>query len=225
MPIETLLVDGQRLFREGLKAMLRDYPEVSVVGEANDGLQALDFVRKRRPQLMLTGLRLTGLNGVDLITEVVRASPGTRIVVVSACQNAESVIESVKAGASGYVLKNCTSQELLTCVGKVSKGISHFCTDVHSMMVAKYPAGYAITQPHIASPLDILTKQEVNILRLAIIPKQNKEIADIMELTPHTVRTYRKKLMKKIGVTNLLDMTRWAEAAGLRPLVVDSDDI
>lgn len=224
IPVDALLVDGQRLFREGLKAILRGCPEIRVVEEANSGLEALEYVRKHRPPLMLTGLRFSDLSGVDLIIQAVKSSPGTRVVVISAMQDEQSVIAAVRAGAKGYLLKTCGADELFACVVSATQGASYLCGPIRDMLADKCDNNNLDPKP-MKSKLELLNHQELQVFRLAAEGYQNKEIAVIMHLTPHTVRSYRKTMMKKLGISSVARLTMLAAESGMITKLVASDEI
>lgn len=204
-----LLVDDHKIMRDGLRAILGSTGEFKVVAEAESGSDAVQVARKLRPHLVLMDLSLPGLNGIEATTEILRSTPDARVVVLSMYEDEESVVRSIRAGARGFVLKKASHADLLDALRVVAKGGSYLSPQVSDKLLHRIQSGN-LNGNTSHSPLDALTPRESQVMRLIAGGKTSKEVAVLLNLGHETVRSYRKALMKKLGVTNVAELTQLA---------------
>ncbi len=204
-----LLVDDHKIMRDGLRAILGSTGEFKVLAEAESGSDAVQLARRLRPHLILMDLSLPGLNGIEATTEILRSTPEARVVVLSMYEDEESVVRSIRAGARGFVLKKASHSDLLDALRVVAKGGSYLSPQVSDKLLHRIQSGNLNGQAS-PNPLDILTPRESQVMRLIAAGKTSKEVAVLLNLGHETVRSYRKALMKKLGVTNVAELTQLA---------------
>jgi len=209
-----LIVDDHKIMRDGLKAILRNTPEFKVTGEAESGADAVQFCTRFRPDLVLMDINIPGLNGIDATTEILRHVPDTRVVILSMYDDEQSVVGAIKAGARAFVLKKASDSDLLDALRAVAKGGSYLSPQVSDRLLLRIQKGTIDSNPS-SSVLDALSPREIQVMRLVAEGKTSKEIAVMLDLGLQTVRSYRKTLMKKLGVGNVAGLTQLALATGL----------
>ena len=213
MPLRVILVDDHKIVREGIRAILAREPQYQILAEAETGAEAVSLCRKLKPDLVLMDISLPGINGLEATAEVVRHCPGIKVVILSMYADKESVLTATRCGARAYVLKSASSNELLEALRTVASGDSYFSSQVASWLFEA--VRQAVEQEGKPTPVAALTSRETQVLRLIASGKSNKEIATLLNLQISTIRTYRKHMMHKLGVTNVAGLTRIAIAAGL----------
>jgi len=204
-----LLVDDHKIMRDGLRAILGATPEFNVIAEAESGSEAVSLARKLRPHLILMDLSLPGLNGIEATVEILRTSPDARIVILSMYEDEESVVRAIRSGARAFVLKKASHGDLLDALRVVAKGGSYLSPQVSDKLLHRIQAGNLADKVE-NSPLDVLTPREAQVMRLIADGKTSKEVAVLLNLGHETVRSYRKALMKKLGVSNVAELTQLA---------------
>lgn len=214
MPYSILLVDDHKILRDGIRTILERTADFHVVGEADSGSDAVSMSRKLNPDLVLMDIGLPGMNGIDATGEVLRHCPSTRVMMLSMYDDESSVVASFRSGARAFILKRASSSDLLDALRAVSKGGSYLSPQVSDHLLTRIQRG-DLESKSVAGPLDSLSPRERQVLRLVAEGKTSKDIAVMLDLGLQTVRTYRKTLMKKIGVTNVAGLTQVALAAGL----------
>lgn len=214
MPYSVLLVDDHRIMRDGIKTILERTADFRIVGEAENGSDAVNLCKKLRPDLVLMDIGLPGMNGIEATTEVVRHCPASRVMILSMYDDENSVVAAFRSGARAFLLKKASSSDLLDALRTVSKGGSYLSSQVSDHLLTRIQRGdlEAKVSP---GPLSGLSPREQQVLRLVAEGKTSKDIAVLLNLGLQTVRTYRKTLMKKIGVTNIAGLTQVALEAGL----------
>jgi DNA-binding NarL/FixJ family response regulator len=222
MPYTVLLVDDHKMMRDGIRTILERSTEFRIVGEAENGIDAVHTCRKDRPEIVLMDIGLPGMNGIEATTEILRHCPGTKIVILSMFDDENSVVSAIRSGARAFVLKKASSVDLLDALRTVARGGSYLSSQVSDKLLTRIRRGDL--EPKV-SPLDELSPRELQVLRLVAEGKTSKDIAVLLDLGLQTVRSYRKTMMKKLGVNNVAGLTQVALAAGLtqwRPSGEDS---
>ncbi len=214
MSYRVLIVEDHKIMRDGIKALLERSGEFAVVGDVETGVEAIRICTEIHPDIVLMDIGLPGLNGVDSTVELLRHCPSTRVIMLSMYDDEDSVVSSIRAGARGYVVKQASSAELLDALRAVARGTSYLSPHVSERLLSRIRRGEAETisrHPLLAQ----LTPREFQVLGLIIQGKASKEIAVVLNLGVETVRSYRKTMMKKLGVNNVAGLIRVALAAGL----------
>jgi DNA-binding NarL/FixJ family response regulator len=216
MPLDVLLVDDHKIMRDGIKAILSRAADFRVAGEAETGTAAVQFVKQHRPHLVLLDLGLPdGLNGVETTAEILRAHPDCKVVILSMFDDENSVVSAIRQGARAFILKRASDADLIDALRMVAAGGMYLSPQVSDRLLARIQKGDLEARPHGA--LEALSPREIQVLRLVAAGKTSKEIAVLLDLSEQTVRSYRKTMMKKLGVNNVAALTQLALSAGLTP--------
>jgi DNA-binding NarL/FixJ family response regulator len=210
----VLIVDDHKIMRDGIKAILKSAGEFEVVGETESGLDAIHMLRKARPDVVLMDINLQGMNGVEAIREMLRSHPDTRIMVLSMYDDEHSVMGAMRAGARGFVLKRASDQDLVTAIRTIAKGGSYLSPKVSDRVMGRIQKGN-LDEDESLAPLSDLSPREVQVLRMVAEGKTSKEIAVMLNLSVQTVRSYRKVMMRKLGISNVAELTQLAIVTGL----------
>jgi DNA-binding NarL/FixJ family response regulator len=214
MSYDILLVDDHKLMRDGIRTILERGSEFHVVGEAESGTDAVQFCRKSHPDLVIMDIGLPGMNGIEATTEILRHSPQTRVLILSMYDDESSVLGAIRSGARAFVLKRASSSDLIDALRTVARGGSYLSSQVSDRLLTRIQRG-DLQLKNNQVPLDVLSPRELQVLRLVAEGKTSKDIAVLLDLGLQTVRSYRKTLMKKLGVNNVAGLTQMALAAGL----------
>jgi DNA-binding NarL/FixJ family response regulator len=185
-PITTLLVDDHELLRDGLRRLIEDQPDITVLGECSDGTGALELVKATKPNVLVLDLQMPGMDGFEVARQVVPAVPATKVLVLSTFHTSGQAIRAFEAGASGYVLKTSIRRELLDGIRAVAAGRRFVCAEI-----AKEVAAQVFDER--------LTEREVQLLTLMAEGNQNKQIAWSLSLSENTIKGMLKTLFQKLG--------------------------
>lgn len=208
-----LLVEDHTLLRAGLRALLSQDADVEIVGEADNGRDAVQAVGTLSPHLVLMDLTMPGMNGIEAIRDIKRRYPETKVLVLTIHKTDEYIHESLRAGANGYILKDATHDELRVAVRSVLNGKTYLSPDISAKVINGYlGTGNAATA---SSPWDTLTHREREVLKLVAEGHPNKYIADYYCLSVKTVEKHRSNLMKKLDLHNASMLTAYAIEKGL----------
>ncbi len=213
MAVDVLLVEDHEIVRHGIKTMLERSGDFRVVGEADNGTDAVQFCQRASPQIILMDLVMPGLNGIEATSEIVRNTPQAKIVFLSALDDDYSVVKAIRAGARGFVLKRATLGDLLDALRTVAKGGSYLSPQVSDRLLIRIQKGDL--ESGVPSALDALSPRELQVMRMIAEGLTSKEIAQKLDLGVETVRSYRKTMMKKLGLNNVAALTHMAMSAGL----------
>jgi len=208
-----LIADDHTLFREGLRSLLSTHEDLHVLGEAENGQEALRAVAERKPDLLLIDLSMPKMGGLDAIREIKRYEPETKILVLTVHETEEFVLAALNAGASGYVLKDATHQELILAIRSVLREKRYLSPDISAKVIEGYIDGRKAVKS--TSSWESLTLREREILKLIAEGRKNKEIADILFLSAKTVAKHRANLMNKLDLHSASALTAYAMERGL----------
>ncbi len=217
MPIEVLLVDDHKIMRDGIKAILSRAEEFRVIGEAETGTDAVQFVKTHKTDMVLMDIGLPGLNGVETTAEIVRHCPDCRVVILSMYDDEHSVVSAIRSGARAFILKRASDTDLVDALRIVWRGGSYLSPQVSDRLLARIQKGDLESKPA-AAALEGLSPRELQVLRMVAEGKTSKEIAVMLDLREQTIRSYRKTMMKKLGVNNVAGLTQLALSTGLTQL-------
>ena len=215
MSVTVLLADDHPFIRRGLRTLLETAQDISVVGEAEDGLQVLQLAEKIRPKILIVDLMMPNLNGLEVIRALHRRSPGTRAIVLS-MQSAEPyVTEAFRGGAWGYVLKDSAPSEVLYAIRQVMQDTRFLSPKLPErwMLSIRERAADATPDGH-----ETLTDRERQVLQMAAEGKTAAEIARLLSISPRTVEVHRGRLMEKLGLRNQTELVRHAMQRGILPM-------
>lgn len=213
--MKILIADDHRLMREGLRAMLEKEPSRIVVAEASNGRDAVRFAEEQCPDLVIMDIGMPDLNGIDATRQIVAALPGVKVIGLSMHSDKRFVAEMLKAGAVGYILKDCAFDELERAVRAAQYNQIYLSPSISGVLVQDYMRGSA---PADASPASKLSEREREVLQLLAEGKVSREIAEHLNLSVKTVETHRKHIMDKLEIYTVSELTKFAIREGLTSL-------
>lgn len=209
--INIVLADDHVLVRKGIKAMLESDSDIQVIGEADNGMEALETSKKLHPDILVLDIRMPEMNGLEAAANLGKYAPGTKAVILSMHDSEEYVLQALDAGAYGYLLKDTDKAEFLKALRQVHSGVKYFSGAVSNVLANRLLGSKPFaTKSSIEEDSYHLTKREKEILRMVIDGKQNKEIAEASGKSVRTIETHRFNIMKKLGVNNAIDMVNKA---------------
>jgi len=209
----VVIVEDQTIIREGLRSLLTSAKEFDVVGEAEDGREAIRCIEKCKPDLVLTDLSMPRMNGTDMIETIKKQSPKTKVIALTVHQEEEYVLATLKAGVDGYLLKETSYPELLMAIRSVLKGNHYLSPEISGKLISGYLEGRKSFK--IDSLWETLTRREREILKLIAEGYKNKEIAEYLCISAKTVETHRANLMRKLDLHNTAALVALATEKGL----------
>ncbi len=208
-----VIAEDHRILREGLRALISSNPDLDIVGEAEDGRDAIRCVEKLVPDLILLDLSMPRMNGMEAIKEIKKQCPETKILVLTVHRTEEYILATLRAGANGYVLKDATHAELLMAIKSVLMGKRYLSPGVSEKVIEGYLEGRKTLRP--STPWGTLTQREREVLKLIAEGYKNKEIADYLYISVKTVEKHRANLMKKLDLHSTSSLTAFAMEKGL----------
>ena len=216
MSIRILLADDHGIVRDGLRFLLNEESDIDVVGEAEDGRKALELVSKLMPDVVVMDITMPNLNGVDATRQITSRFPKVKVIALSIHSNRRFVADMLKAGASGYILKECLSDELIQAIRVVAAGVRYLSPTITGVVVDDYVEYLSATPPD--STLSILTEREHEVLQLLAEGKSTKQIALELHVSPKTVEANHRQIMEKLDVHSTAELTKYAIREGLTSL-------
>jgi two-component system response regulator NreC len=210
---EIVIAEDHTILREGLRALLSSHPDFEVVGEAEDGREAIRRVEKLMPDLVLMDLSMPRMNGLEAIKEIKKRSPEIKIIALTVHKTEEYILATLQAGADGYALKDSTHSELVMAIEHVLEGNSYLSPDISGKVIEGYLEGRKSLKT--TSAWDTLTQREREILKLIAEGYKNREVADYLCISLKTVEKHRANLMKKLDLHNTAALTACAIEKGL----------
>jgi DNA-binding NarL/FixJ family response regulator len=211
-PIRVVLVDDHALVRAGMRSLLGSMERVEVVGEAASGEDALALARSAQPDVVLMDIAMKGMTGLDAASRMREASPAVRVIILSMHSGEEYVLQALRAGAVGYLLKDAATGELELALRSVMRGESWFSPAVSRQVVEGY-----VQRVGGDPAADVLTARQREVLRLVAGGKSTKEIAYDLNLSVKTVETHRAQIMERLGIRDVAGLVRYALRTGLVP--------
>jgi DNA-binding NarL/FixJ family response regulator len=209
MGIRVLLADDHTLVRAGLRAVVEQFPGVDAVLEAADGREALAAVDASEPDLVLLDIAMPGLNGLDACAQIVREHPRSKVIILSSHGSEPYVLQALRSGASGYLLKDAAVTELAMAISAALRGELYITSAVSHHVVSRFLAGGG------EGPLHQLTGRQREVLQLIAEGQSTKEIAHTLGLSAKTVETHRKQLMERLDIHDVAGLVRFAVRTGL----------
>jgi DNA-binding NarL/FixJ family response regulator len=206
--LRVLLADDHGIVRRGLRTMLEGAGDISVVGEAADGLEALRLCTELRPEVLIVDVGMPKLNGIDVVARALKALPALKVIVLSMHSDEAYIIRSLAAGAHAYLLKEATDEDLLPALHAVTAGKRFFSPAVSTVLAGEYVR--QLRERGLQDSYDLLTDREKEVLQLLAEGRSNKEVAVLLEVGVSTIETHRANLMQKLNLHNTADIVLYA---------------
>ncbi len=208
MNFRVLIADDHGIVRQGLRALLEKSPEISVVGEASDGREAVRLAAELRPNIVVMDIAMPLLNGVDATSQILGRDPDIKVIILSMHSDESYILRSLSAGAKGYLLKDSAEGDILPAVETVAKGRPYFSPVIASTLLEEYLQ--AMKKNQVRDSFDLLTDREKEVLQLLAEGKSNKEVAAVLNLSPYTIESHRTSLMQKLNLHNTAEIVLYA---------------
>lgn len=212
MTIKIILADDHNVLREGLKSLLNQQQDFEVIGEADNGRDAVRLTKKLEPDIVVLDIGMPNMNGIQATQHIVAEVPDTKVLALSMHSDHQFVVKMLQAGASGYMLKDCAYEELISAVRDITAGKFYLSKDVTGVVISNYinmiQAVDAVSHP-------TLTSRERETLQLIAEGKSTAETANLLNVSPKTIETHRKNMMDKLDIHNIADLTKYAVREGI----------
>lgn len=216
MNITVLLVDDHAVVRDGLGFLLDAQPDITVIGNAANGREAVRLVAELKPNIVLMDITMPDLNGIDAAYQINQQSPTSQVIILSMHATSEHIAHALQAGAHGYLLKESAGAEVVSAVRTVHAGNRYLSQKISDTMIDDYLYQRQLGKSE--SPLLRLSAREREVMQLVVEGKSSMEIGDILSLSPKTVETYRSRMMQKLNISDLPSLVKFAIQHGLTPL-------
>tara|TARA_R110002096_G_scaffold19902_7_gene66423 strand:+ start:302 stop:958 length:657 start_codon:yes stop_codon:yes gene_type:complete len=216
--INVVLADDHVLVRDGIKALLEDQGGIIVIDEASNGKEALEVISRNKPDILIVDIRMPEMNGIEVVRQINTSQMDVKTLVLSMHDSEEYVVQAIQAGADGYLLKGASKEEFIKALNKVASGGKYFTGDVSAIIMKNFVNGTTTAVTRKQTPVETpfkLTKREKQILSLVLQLKNNKDIAEELEISKRTAEVHRFNLMKKLDVKNLMELNNKAKEFGL----------
>lgn len=202
--VRVMIVDDHAMVAEGIEAILETYDDLDVVGTASNGNEAVELADQLKPHVVLLDLNMPGVSGLTTTEMILERQPEIRVLILSMHDSPEYISTALRHGARGYILKDVPSEEIKTAIDSVMAGEEYLCTGARSSL-----------QPQISDGREPLTSREQTILLQLAQGKSNRELADALNISVHTVETHRRNIKRKLGISSTAGLTRYALEHGV----------
>lgn len=207
--VKILLVDDHQIIREGLMHLLHDESDLSVVGEAENGLEALEKIKKLHPDLVILDINMPVMNGLECARQITENFPQVKILVLTMLNEQEHIRNMLQIGVDGYILKNSGRTELVTAIHQIMKGENYFSDEVKNLVMMELVKKRTESSKSSENKIP-LTPREIDILQLIVEEYTNQEIAEKLFISVRTVDAHRRNLLEKTGARNTAGLVRFA---------------
>jgi two-component system response regulator NreC len=215
MAIRIIIADDHQIVRQGLKTLLEKEPDMQVVAEAEDGRRTLSLVRELHPHVVILDVEMPDLNGIEAAGQILTEFPHVKVIALSMYSDRRFVVNMLKAGANGYLLKDCAFEELTQAIRLAMADRIYLSPGVADVVVKDYVNHTASPSPIVFS---VLTAREREVLQLMSEGKRTSQIAELLHISIKTVETHRQQIMHKLGIKSVAELTKYAIREGLTSL-------
>lgn len=218
--ITIVLVDDHSLVRDGIRALLESEADLEVIGEGADGLDAVKLVHEKKPDLLIIDIRMPNMTGIETVEKLSAENAAVKCIILSMHDSEEYILQSVAAGAKGYLLKDTGKVEFIKAIHTVQEGGKYYSGDISNVLVnnllnpTKKSTESSKSDTRTSKPFD-LTNKEIQVLELVLSGLTNKQISEKLQNSKRTVETHRFNLMRKMEVKNLMDLSKKAQEFNL----------
>lgn len=213
MSIRVFIADDHAIIRDGLISLLKQQPDIQVIGNASDGLETITQVTDLKPDVIVMDISMPHMNGIEATQQILTDIPRTRIIILSMHSTSEHVFRALQAGARGYLLKESAGSELVQAIRTVHSGGRYLSQKITDTVVTDY-----LKSDKSTSPLEMLSAREREVLQLVAEGKSSLEISKFLFLSTKTIETYRSRLMTKLGIKDIPSLVKFAVQHGLTSL-------
>jgi two-component system response regulator NreC len=211
--IRVFVADDHLILREGIASLLEKVPDIEIVGEADDGAEAVEKVERLMPDVVLMDITMPGLNGLEATRQIKQKHPGIKVLILTMHETDQYLAGMLQAGASGYVVKSTATSELISAIRAVHQGDVYLYASIARMLVGDYLQKVRAGEEK--ASYDGLTQREREILMYIAEDKRNKEIADLLSISVRTVQAHRANLMEKLGAHDRTELVKYAIRKGI----------
>ena len=215
MTIKIVLADDHQIVRQGLRTLLAAEPDMKVLGEADNGRAILKLVQELSPQVVIMDISMPDLNGIEATRQILAANPQIKVIALSMHSDSLFVLNMLKAGASGYLLKDCALEELVKAIRTVVRQKTYLSPGVSDILIKDLAGNWTTNS---SSAFSILTTREREVLQLMAEGGSTNHIADNLCVSVKTVEAHRKQMMNKLGIHSVAELTKYAIREGLTTL-------
>ncbi len=215
MSIKVLLVDDHQIVRDGIRNLLEKEPDIEVVGQAEDGREAMRLMRDLAPEVVIMDIVMPDLNGIEATHQILNEYPDTKIIALSMHSDRRFVAKMLAAGASGYMLKNCAFSELIRAIHIVKDNQAYLSPGIAEIVTKEYVRH--LSEANFSNP-SVLTEREREVLQLLAEGRSTREVALRLHVSVKTVETHRRQIMRKLNINSLAELIKYAVREGLTSL-------
>ncbi len=215
MKIKVLLVDDHKIVSDSLVPLLNSQPDIEVVGQASNGRKAVELTQELNPDIVIMDVVMEELNGIEATRHIIAQCPGIKVLILSMQADRRYVTGSLNAGASGYLTKSCSFEELVTAIRKVQENKKYLSPEISGIVIEESLDKSPAAEPSIST---VLTMREREVLQLLAEGKSVKQIAEQLFISIKTVHTHRKQIMEKLDIHSIANLTKFAIREGLTSL-------
>ena len=215
MNTKILLADDHKIIREGLRALLEKEPDMEVVGEAQDGITTVRLAKKFLPNIVIMDIGMRDMNGIDATRQIISETQGVKVIALSMHSDRRFVLQMLKAGASGYLLKDSAFEELASAIKTVMAGQPYLSPKITDVVIKEYIVSLPKNEESVFTKI---TTREREVLQLLAEGKATKQIAAFLNVSVKTIETHRQQIMEKLDIHSVAELTKYAIREGLTSL-------
>lgn len=215
MSVSIIIVDDHLIFRQGLKEIIHLNPGFSVIGETDNGAHAIELVKKIKPNIVIMDIHLPDINGIEVTEKICSVSPCTKVIGLSVYHSKNIILNMLRAGASGYLTKECTSEQIINSIRTVLENRIYLSDNISNLFIKD---SISLLAKKEKTAFSILSSREREILRMISEGHTTKEIAHALKISIKTVDVFRSKIMKKLCIYSIAELTKYAVREGITSL-------
>ena len=210
-----ILADDHKIIRDGLRSLLENQKEMEVVAEADNGRKAVKLAQKYKPDIVIMDISMPDLNGIEATRQIVSETPDTKVIAFSMHSDRRFITRMLKAGVSGYLLKDCAFEELANAINSVISNETYLSPRITTTVLKDYMNQLTLNEP---TDISLLTAREQEVLQLIAEGNTTKETASLLHVSRKTIETHRRQIMEKLKINSIAELTKFAIREGLTSL-------